>query len=68
LRTGDKAARFEHIAFMVDDVQATRDKLIAAGAKPDWEVETTGDGDVITTARDLWGIPIQLLKRAKPML
>jgi len=57
-----------HIAFAVDDVQAMHDKLIAAGAKPDWEVETTGEGDVITIVRDPWGIPIQLVKRAKPML
>jgi len=57
-----------HIAFVVDDVQAMHDKLVAAGAKPDWEVEATGEGDVITIVRDPWGIAIQLLKRAEPML
>ena len=57
-----------HIAFAVDDVQAVHDRLVAAGAKPDWEVETIGEGDVITIVRDPWGIAIQLLKRAKPML
>jgi glyoxylase I family protein len=57
-----------HIAFAVDDVQAVHDKLIAAGAKTDWPIETTPDGDVITIVRDPWGISIQLLKRAEPML
>lgn len=57
-----------HIAFMVDDVKAMCDKLIAAGGQLDGEITTTREGDVIAIVRDPWGIPIQLLTRARPML
>ena len=57
-----------HIAFMTDDVRALRAKLIAAGATPLKKVNITASGDEITLLRDPWGIPIQLVKRAQPML
>jgi len=57
-----------HIAFMVDDVKAIRDKLIAAGATPVGEVSTTATGDQIAILRDPWGVTIQFVKRAEPML
>jgi glyoxylase I family protein len=57
-----------HIAFHVDDVPAVRRRLLAAGATAHNEVETTPAGDVITILRDPWGVPIQFLTRAKPML
>jgi len=57
-----------HIAFAVDDVEAVRSRLIAAGATAYNEVETTPAGDVITILRDPWGVPIQFLRRAKAML
>ena len=57
-----------HIAFHVDDVPAVRRRLLAAGATAHNEVETTPAGDVLTILRDPWGVPIQLLTRAKPML
>jgi catechol 2,3-dioxygenase-like lactoylglutathione lyase family enzyme len=57
-----------HIAFMVDDVKAVCDKLIAAGGQLDGEVPTTREGDVIAIVGDPWGIPIELLTRALPML
>ncbi len=57
-----------HIAFHVDDVAAVRKQLIAAGATAHNEVATTPAGDVITILRDPWGVPIQFLTRAKPML
>ena len=57
-----------HIAFMVDDVKAITKKLISAGATIAVEMKTTEAGDELIILRDPWGVPIQFLKRAKPML
>ena len=57
-----------HIAFMVDDVKAITKKLIAAGATIAVDINSTPAGDELVILRDPWGVPIQFLKRAKPML
>ncbi len=57
-----------HIAFMVDDVKAICDKLAAAGATVAGDVNITPAGDEIAMLRDPWGVPIQFVKRAEPML
>ncbi len=57
-----------HIAFMVDDVKAITTKLIAAGATIAVDVNTTPAGDELVILRDPWGVPIQFVKRAKPMM
>jgi glyoxylase I family protein len=57
-----------HVAFMVDDVDAVRQKLIAAGASSAGEVTTTEAGDELAMLRDPWGLAIQVLHRANPML
>ncbi len=57
-----------HIAFMVDDVKAVQEKLVAAGAALVEPVSTTSSGDRIAMLRDPWGVPIQFVKRAEPML
>jgi glyoxylase I family protein len=57
-----------HIAFMVDDVKAITRKLIAAGATIAVEINTTPAGDELVILRDPWGVPIQFLTRAVPML
>lgn len=57
-----------HIAFLVDDVDAVRGKLLAAGATATDEVTVTPAGDTITMLRDPWGLPIQFVRRANPML
>lgn len=57
-----------HIAFMVDDVKGIRDKLITAGAVPVGDVSILQNGDELAVVRDPWGIAIQLIKRAEPML
>jgi glyoxylase I family protein len=57
-----------HVAFMVDDVDALRSKLIAAGATPVGEVTTTPTGDKLAMLRDPWGLAIQFVHRANPML
>jgi glyoxylase I family protein len=57
-----------HIAFAVEDVAATRQRLLAAGATPEGEVSITNTGDTLAMVRDPWGVPVQLVKRAKALL
>jgi glyoxylase I family protein len=57
-----------HIAFVVDDVRAIRNGLIAAGATLAEEIKMSASGDEILMLRDPWGVPIQFIKRAEPML
>ena len=57
-----------HIAFMVDNVKSIRERLIAAGATAAGEVTVTSSGDELAMLRDPWGVAIQFVKRAKPML
>ena len=57
-----------HIAFAVEDVPAARDRLIKAGATPEGEISTTELGDTLAMLRTPEGIPIQLAKRATPMV
>jgi uncharacterized glyoxalase superfamily protein PhnB len=57
-----------HVAFVVDDVKAMRDKLISAGAKLAEEIKNTPAGDQVVMLRDPWGQAIQFVKRVNPML
>lgn len=56
-----------HLAFAVEDVSGMRERLIAAGATPEGEIDVTDAGDELAMLRDPWGFPIQLAKRGKPM-
>jgi len=57
-----------HIAFVVDDVRAIRNGLIAAGATLVDDITISSSGDEILILRNPWGVPLQFIKRAKPML
>jgi glyoxylase I family protein len=57
-----------HLAVSTDDVEGMRKKLLAAGATPCEDTYTTDTGDTIAVVRDPWGFPVQLVKRARPML
>jgi catechol 2,3-dioxygenase-like lactoylglutathione lyase family enzyme len=57
-----------HVAFLVDNVEAIRQKLLAAGATATDEITVTPTGDKITMLRDPWGLAIQFIHRANPML
>jgi glyoxylase I family protein len=57
-----------HIAFASSDIEADRQRLIAAGASPVTEVTATPAGDKLTFLRDPWHVPFQLVQRAKPMI
>jgi catechol 2,3-dioxygenase-like lactoylglutathione lyase family enzyme len=54
-----------HVAFVVDDPDATSTRLQAAGASPAYE-EKLPDGSYLVMLRDPWGIPLQLVRRATP--
>ncbi len=57
-----------HLAFHSDDLPSTRDQLLAAGATLVENVTTSAKGDQLAMLRDPWGIPLQLIKRAIPLL
>ena len=57
-----------HVAFNVDDVAATRSRLIGAGAAPVGDVQVNDVGDKVAMLRDPWGIPVQLVRRRVRMI
>ena len=56
-----------HIAFVAEDIAATRQRLIEAGASSFSEVGTTPAGDQLAMLRDPWGFAMQLCQRNQPM-
>ncbi len=57
-----------HIAFAVDDMAAERQRLLDAGAVAEGDINHTPAGDQLAFLRDPWGVPLQLVYRATPML
>jgi glyoxylase I family protein len=57
-----------HVAFLSDNLAADRDRLSAAGARVVEDLTTTSAGDHLVMLRDPWGVALQLVKRAAPML
>jgi catechol 2,3-dioxygenase-like lactoylglutathione lyase family enzyme len=57
-----------HIAFVSADVRAERERLLAAGASSAGDLTITPAGDEMTFLRDPWGVPLQLVKRAVPLM
>ncbi len=57
-----------HIAFVAADVGGTRARLLAAGATSAGEVTVTPAGDEMTFLRDPWGVALQFVRRATPLL
>ncbi|MFN8095022.1 MAG: VOC family protein [Vicinamibacteria bacterium] len=57
-----------HVAFRPDDLAATRERLIAAGATPVGEIAVTAAGDRFAMLRDPWGLALQLARRAQPLV
>ena len=57
-----------HIAFWTDDVEAARERLLSAGASAVGEALVTPAGDHVAMLRDPWGLAIQLVHRAQPMI
>lgn len=61
-------ALIAHLAFKCDTPEKTRDRLLIAGATLDADVVVTPTGDTLIMLRDPWGFPIQLCRRAQPMV
>jgi catechol 2,3-dioxygenase-like lactoylglutathione lyase family enzyme len=57
-----------HIAFLVDDMDAWRNRWIAAGGTAAGDVATTPAGDKLAFVRDPWGLTLQLVMRKEAML
>lgn len=57
-----------HVAFVSADPEADVRRLVAAGAMRVSGPEQTPKGDTVAMLRDPWGVCVQLVKRATPML
>ena len=57
-----------HVAFLTHDLAKDQGRLQAVGAKLASEVETLPTGDSLVFLRDPWGVPVQLIQRAKPLI
>ena len=57
-----------HVAFAVEDVAAARSRLVGAGATAVGEVTGNAAGDQFAIVRAPGGLPLQLVRRAKPLL
>lgn len=57
-----------HLAFVSDNMQADRDRLLAAGASAQGDIVVTPVGDQLAMLRDPWGFCIQLAQRAEAMI
>jgi len=71
LPTPDYAAmdpRLLHVAFGSEDVPGTCARLIAAGATPVGEITLSPAGDEFAMLRDPWGLSVQLVRRARPLV
>lgn len=56
-----------HLAFVSSDPGADADRLLQAGATPVSD-NTLEDGSRLVMLRDPWGLPLQLVRRASPLL
>ena len=56
-----------HVAFVVEDVAATHELLIKAGATSYSAPETVASGDQLAMLRDPFGLAIQLVCRKTPL-
>lgn len=57
-----------HLAFVADDLEKEKARLLAAGTTVFEEMITTPAGDRLIMLRDPFGFAIQLCKRARPMI
>ena len=57
-----------HLAFECDEIQATAERLIRAGAMLYSPLQITPSGDRLTMLCDPWWLPIRLARRQDPMV
>ena len=57
-----------HLAFGVDDMRATWNRLVAVGASVVEKPTPMPNGDILCMLRDPWGLALQLVKRHEPLV
>ena len=57
-----------HLAFISENLPTDRDRLISAGATLVEDLFQNAAGDELLMLRDPWSLPLQLVKRAVPMV
>ncbi len=57
-----------HLAFLSEDIEADKAKLLSAGATDTGIAETLPTGDEYVFVRDPWGVSVQLIKRSAPLV
>jgi glyoxylase I family protein len=57
-----------HLAFETTNIQDDIARLLGAGAIRVSGPDCLDNGDTIAMLRDPWGLPLQLVRRAKPMV
>ena len=57
-----------HIAFLSENLPVDVERLTISGAKLVDAPSVTAKGDELAMLRDPWGVPLQLVKRAKTLL
>ena len=57
-----------HLAFASEDVDSDRVRLLDAGCTACGEPSKGSNGDAFAMLRDPWGLALQLVKRAKPLV
>lgn len=55
-----------HIAFVTDQIESERQRLIDEGANPVGEISVLGT-NLLAFFRDPWGVPFQLVQRQNPL-
>ena len=57
-----------HLAFVCGDIEGDRARLLEAGCTPCGEPTSSPNGDAFAMLRDPWGLAIQLVNRATPLV
>jgi hypothetical protein len=57
-----------HFAFASDNIEADRDRMVAAGATLVGEITTNAVGDKLLFLRTPWSVPFQFVQRQKPLI
>ena len=57
-----------HVALVSRDIESDSSRLVSAGATACGEVQVTPAGDQLAMLRDPWGIALQLVQRATPLI
>lgn len=57
-----------HLAFVSEDIEKDRTRLIEAGAVEEGPINTQPNGDLVCFLRDPWGLTLQLVSRVERLL